>query len=63
MKNPFTLRLRDDLLEDLRRCSTHLHVSMTTIIEDALDQTLPVLKDEVTAQIELDRQADAARRQ
>jgi hypothetical protein len=36
---------------------------MTTIIEDALDQTLPVLKDEVTAQIELDRQADAARRQ
>tara|TARA_R110000824_G_scaffold84978_2_gene211505 strand:+ start:635 stop:826 length:192 start_codon:yes stop_codon:yes gene_type:complete len=63
MKNPFTLRLRDDLLEDLRRCSTHLHVSMTNIIEDALDQTLPVLKDEVAAQIELDRQADAARRQ
>jgi predicted HicB family RNase H-like nuclease len=44
IKTPFNMRLREDLMADLRSVSIQHNISMTTLIEDALDRYLPALK-------------------
>ena len=38
------MRLREDLMADIRSVSIQRKVSMTALIEDALDSYLPALK-------------------
>jgi hypothetical protein len=44
IKIPFNLRLREDLMADIRSVSIQRNISMTALIEDALDRYLPALK-------------------
>jgi hypothetical protein len=44
IKIPFNLRLREDLLADLRSVSIQRNIPMTALIEDALDRYLPAIK-------------------
>ena len=44
IKIPFNLRIREDLMADLRSVSIQRKVPMTALIEDALDCYLPAIK-------------------
>ena len=46
-RTPFSIRLRSDLLSDLRIVSLYTPATMTSAIEDALDAHLPPLLDKI----------------
>ena len=58
-KTSFHIRLRSDLLASLRAVTVQRPVTMTSIIEDALDAHLPGLMDGLGE--DLERRADVAR--
>ena len=53
-RSPFSIRLRADLLEDLKLVSRHRPITMTGVIEKALELYLPTILNDI--------QEDLARR-
>ena len=49
LKSPYFLRLRADLLQDLRMVSVTKDVTVTSIIEEALDHHLPSIIKSIVA--------------
>jgi hypothetical protein len=61
-RTPFNIRLRSDLLADLRIVALYTPATMTSAIEDALDAHLPPLLDKIGCNTQkLDRRIQAAR--
>jgi len=58
-RTPFSIRLRSDLLAPMRAVALYRGITMTSIIEDALEGHLPALMD--MADKDLDHRADVAR--
>ena len=52
-RSPFSIRLRADLLEDLKLVSRHRPITMTGVIEKALELYLPTILNDI--QEDLDR--------
>ncbi len=44
-KTPFSLRFQSELLEEIRTVSIEVGIPMTKIIEVAVQQYMPVIKD------------------
>ena len=57
-RSPFSIRLRADLLEDLKLVSRHRPVTMTGVIEKALESYLPTILSDI--QEDLDRRVQGA---
>ena len=57
-RSPFSIRLRADLLEDLKLVSRHRPVTMTGVIEKALESYLPTILIDI--QEDLDRRVKGA---
>ena len=51
-KTPFTIRLRSDLLADIKTVATQDQVTMTNVIEAALDDFLPIRKKNIENKLE-----------
>ena len=57
-RSPFSIRLRADLLEDLKLVSRHRPNTMTGVIEKALELYLPTILNDI--QEDLDRRVKGA---
>ena len=57
-RSPFSIRLRADLLEDLKLVSRHRPITMTGVIEKALELYLPTILNDI--QEDLDRRVKGA---
>ena len=57
-RSPFSIRLRADLLEDLKLVSRHRPITMTGVIEKALELYLPTILNDI--QEDLDRRVQGA---
>jgi len=57
-RSPFSIRLRADLLEDLKLVSRHRPITMTGVIEKALESYLPTILSDI--QEDLDRRVKGA---
>ena len=57
-RSPFSIRLRADLLEDLKLVSRHRPITMTGVIEKALESYLPTILIDI--QEDLDRRVQGA---
>ena len=51
-KIPFTIRLRSDLLADMKTVASQDQVTMTNVIEAALDDFLPIRKKNIENKLE-----------